>query len=517
MDTSKASISVQTTLARLRKGYAEGANRSYESRIQNLQALKNSIKKNESRIEEALQKDLFRSSFLTKLTETDVMIDLIDYYISNLSKYMAEVPKDLPAFLAPGKIYLKPEPYGVALVIGSWNFPFATSLKVVVVAIAAGNCVCVKPSEMSAYSSAVIREITESLDQRVFGCVEGGPEAAIALLNERWDLIVFTGSPDKGKLIASAAAKYLTPTILELGGKNPCIIDQDAKMDVSLKRIVQGRFLNAGQLCISPDMVLIHSSRVEEFTEAIKKTITDFFGSDPKKSEDFGRIINDMHTKRIGNLLDGHKGQTICGGLVDPQEKYVAPTVILNPDVNSPVGTQEIFGPILVVFTYNNFEECIDLINSREKPLALYYFGGNKKNMESLKNRTSSGNITWNDCVFHAACDDLAFGGVGNSGNAKIFGKEGFMAMSHMKSVMEKSTLNIDSCRYPPHTLSNQKTFFRLKSFLGFPLSRVNQVAKYVVILGVVYVLVSRGYLQTVQEGLVSFASSARAYFRPKI
>lgn len=513
---AKPVVQIRSTMERLRKGYNEGSNLSYEDRIRNLDAFLSAVVKNTDHIREAVSKDLGRCSFLTDLTEIEGLKDSVGYYKSNLKKFMSEIQKDLPALLFPGKIYLKPEPYGLSLILGSWNFPFSTTLHPLVNAIAAGNTAVIKPSEMAPHSSAVMKRIIDSLDQRVFGIIEGGPEAAIALLEERWDLIVFTGSPEKGKLIAAAAAKHLTPTILELGGKNPVIVDKDANMKNATLRITQGRYLNVGQLCISPDMALVHSSRLDEFLAGMQATIKQFFGEDPKNSADYSRIVNDMHTKRIASLLEGHGGRLICGGQVDFKEKYIAPTIVLNPHKDSPLGSQEVFGPILVVFTFENFDDVVQLVNSREKPLALYYFGSNKKNFEILKTRTSSGNITWNDCVFHYSCCDLPFGGVGNSGISAMFGEEGFRAMSHNKSVMEKPTLNFGplNLRYPPYTPENQKEFFKTKARMNFNVSSMKCFGKgvmAVILLGILaykgYLDVPMGYLVHVKDALLDLVN----------
>lgn len=517
MEHSKSQVLVKSTLGRLKKGFSEGANLSYSDRVRNLKAFRSRVKSFTEKIQESVQKDLGRSSFLTNLTEVEGLLETVDYYLTNLKKFMKDQPKDIPAFLAPGCAYIRYEPYGVALIIGSWNFPFSTTLHPMIGSIAAGNCVCIKPSEMSVFSSASMKELIDGLDQRVFGCVEGGPEVAIALLDERWDCISFTGSPEKGKLIAMAAAKNLTPVILELGGKNPVIIDDDVSMASAVNRIVQGRYLNAGQLCISPDMALVHTSRVDEFINTLKSTITRFFGEDPKQSKDYARIINDMHTKRVASMLEGHKGQVVIGGQVDFKERYIAPTVILNPDKNSSVGSQEVFGPILVVFTFNNFEECVELINSREKPLALYYFGNNKKHMEQLKTRTSSGNLTWNDCVFHYSMCDLPFGGVGTSGVSKMFGEEGFRAMSHPRSIVEKFTLDGVAVRYPPYTESSTKSFMRLKSLLGFSVNNAKRTLKKTAVLALIGFLAYKGYLDPIKETISPLSDYVFSFFKPKI
>lgn len=494
---AKPVVLIRSTMERLRRGFQEGANLTYADRVRNLDAFLSAVVTNSDQIREAVNLDLGRNAFLTDLTEIEGLKDSVGYYKSNLKNFMKEIQKDLPALLFPGSIYLKPEPYGLALILGSWNFPFSTTLHPLINAIAAGNTVVIKPSEMAPHSSAVMKRIIDSLDQRVFGVIEGGPEAAIALLEERWDLIVFTGSPEKGKLIAAAAAKHLTPTILELGGKNPVIVDRDADMRNATLRITQGRYLNVGQLCISPDMALVHRSRLDEFLTGMQATIKQFFGEDPKKSPDYSRIVNDMHTKRVASMLEGHGGKIVCGGQVDYKEKYIAPTIILEPHRESPVGNQEVFGPILVVFPFDNFDEVVQIVNSREKPLALYYFGSNKQNFETLKTRTSSGNITWNDCVFHYSCCDLPFGGVGNSGVSAMFGEEGFRAMSHNKSVMEKPALNFGplNLRYPPYTPYNQKEFFKTKGRLNFNVSSMKTFGKRALIVALLGVLAYKGYL----------------------
>ena len=515
---SKSEVQVKSILARLRKGFSEDANRLYTDRVRNLKAFQSRVRTLSQRMQESVERDLSRCGFLTTLTEIEGLVDCVDYYLSNLQSLMADEPKDLPAFMAPGSAYIRNEPFGVALVIGSWNFPFATTLHPMIGAIAAGNCVCIKPSEMAEHSSATMKELIDGLDQRVFGCIEGGAEIAIALLEERWDVIAFTGSPQKGKLIAAAAAKYLTPTVLELGGKNPVIVDQDVNMKSAVNRIVQGRFLNAGQLCISPDMALVHASRVDEFIACLRETIREFFGDQPKNSKDYARIINDMHTNRIAALLEGHKGQVVIGGEVDLAEKYIAPTVVLNPDRNSPLGTEEVFGPVLSIFSFSNFDECIELINSRDKPLALYYFGKSSKNMERLKNSTSSGNLTWNDCVFHYACHDLPFGGVGTSGISKMYGVEGFRAMSHPKSIVEKYSLDRYplTMRYPPHTEEKQRKFMRLKHVLGFSLNAAKKNMKRAAIVGVLVLLAYKGHLDPLREVFTSISSYGASFFAPK-
>ncbi|OMJ85066.1 hypothetical protein SteCoe_13722 [Stentor coeruleus] len=498
-------VLVKSIQRRLREGLNQEKNRSYNSRVNNLLAFKRVVAHFAPKMKEAILSDLGRSHFLTDFTEIGGIDDVIDYLLKNLKTFMADQPRDISAMMAPSKAYVKPEPYGVTLILGSWNFPYATTLHPLVSAIAAGNVVCIKPSEMCPKSSAVMKEIIDALDQSVFACIEGGPEVAISVLEERWDLIVFTGSPEKGKLVAAAAAKHLTPTVLELGGKNPVVIDKDVDIDNAAKRIVQGRYINAGQLCIAPDMAFVHASRIDEFLDKVRVTITEFYGPNPKLSKDYSRIVNEMHTRRIASMLENHGGTVICGGEVDVKEKYIAPTVILNPRKDVPLGCQEVFGPVLVVFPFNNIEECIEIINSREKPLALYYFGNNKQNMELLKNKTSSGNITWNDCIMHYTICDLPFGGVGNSGLSKMFGEEGFRAMSHAKSVLERGTNNRypASVRFPPYTEEKQRTFNRLKGWMNFSLRSAKCNMKKAAVIAVIGFLAYQGYLNPVLSKLV--------------
>ncbi|OMJ95370.1 hypothetical protein SteCoe_1287 [Stentor coeruleus] len=493
-------VLIKSIQKRLHEGLNQEKNKSYTSRVNNLLSFKRVISNFAPKMKEAVFSDLGRSHFLTDFTEIGSIDEVIDYFLKNLKSFMSDQPRDISAMMAPSKAYVKQEPFGLTLILGSWNFPYATTFHPMIAAIAAGNVVCIKPSEMGPKSSSVMKEIIDALDQNVFSCIEGGPEVAIAVLDERWDLIVFTGSADKGKLVAAAAAKYLTPTLLELGGKNPVIIDKDADLDNAAKRIVQGRFLNAGQLCIAPDMAFVHSSRIDEFLDKVRKTITEFYGPNPKLSKDYSRIVNDMHTKRIASMLENHGGTVICGGEIDFKEKYIAPTVILNPRKDVPVGCQEIFGPVLVVFPFNNIEECIEIINSREKSLALYYFGSNKKNMDLLINKTSSGNITWNDCVMHCTIYDLPFGGVGNSGHSKMFGEEGFKAMSHAKSVLERGTNNRfpASVRFPPYTEDKQKTFNKLKWWMNFSLRSAKSNMKKAAVIAVIGFLAYNGYLNPV-------------------
>lgn len=456
---------IRETLKTLRTGFATKKTKTYNYRATLLREFKKAVLLHQNEIIDAIRSDLGRCEFLTRICEVDSLIGNIDYQLKNLKKFMQPKPCDIPLAIAPATGYVQSEPFGVALIMGSWNFPFATTLNPVICALAAGNCVCVKPSEISVNSSRVIKQMIDSLDPETLICLEGGPEIARGLLEDRWDVIAFTGSPEKGKLVAKAAAKYLTPTVLELGGKNPVIVDEDVDLEVAALRIVQARYLNLGQLCLSPEYVFIHHSMLNAFLEKVQKCIKTFFTDNPKESPDYGRIVNEFHMWRIMKLLDGHGGELITGGDGDIESKYISPTVILNPSPESELCKNEVFGPILSVFTYTSLDECIEYINAREKPLALYVFGNNQNNIDKVRLSTSSGHFSVNEAAFNYSCVDLPFGGVGESGMSMIFSKYGFEAMSHQKSVLVKSTLNMYplTLRYPPYTPESSRSFNKIK------------------------------------------------------
>ena len=494
----------------LRRVFSKEVTRPYASRIRVLNSLKRSFMSREAEVISAISQDLHRNEFDTRFVDIGQVKNNVEDAIGQLKDWMKNESRDTPFIMVPGSTYLKNDPYGVALVIGAWNFPFATTLLPVISAIAAGNCVCIKPSEVASECSKVINAIIRDMKEESVVCVEGGTDVIVALLNERWDVIAFTGSPEKGKLVAAAAAKHLTPTILELGGKNTVIVDRDVDMNLARNRIMQGRFLNCGQLCISPDIAYVHESRVKEFLDACKRTIFEFFGENPKESPDLGRIINDMQHRRVSGLLENHGGEVIVGGDTDASLNYVAPTIILNPSLESEIMKEEIFGPILLVRSFNNYEEVKNFVNEREKPLVLYYFGKKRSGFNYFADGTSSGGLVWNDTLMHYGCSDLAFGGVGNSGMSKIMGKQGYHAFTHRKGVLEAGTFNgyPMTCRYPPHTASNAKVFFTLSKYLSFPFSKFASLTKKLAIIGVTAVAAKYGYLDPIIKPAQKFAVS---------
>ena len=482
MENSDHSLSVKTALGGLRKGFNSGVTKSYESRVSILKQLKQSIQKHASEMQAALRKDLGRNEFLANLSEIEQLTGNIDYHLKNLKTWMQPETRDLPALLAPGSAYVWKQPYGVALVMGSWNFPFATTLNPVIGALAAGNCVCIKPSEISSSTSQVMQAISEEMPQEIMRCLQGGADLAVALTSEKWDVIAFTGSPEKGKLVAEAAAKNLTPVLLELGGKNPAFVDENVDLETAVMRILQGRFLNNGQLCLSPEVVFVKENKLKQFVDCCKKVLTQFYGEDPSKSDDYGRIVNEFHTKRVLGLIENSGGEVLVGGRGDPKEKFIEPTIILKPDLSSSISTTEIFGPVLLVHTYSQVEDFVSFVNERERPLALYYFGNNSKNKEKIKQETTSGHFSSNECALNYTCYDIPFGGVGNSGISMMFSKNGFDAMSHQKSVLEKGRYNgyPVSLRYPPYTIQKTKTFYKVKALTNFTVKELKCGLKWV-------------------------------------
>ena len=356
----------------------------------------------------------------------------------------------------PGKSYMVPEPFGVCLVMASWNFQYSTLLQPVAQAISAGNCVLAKPSEMAVESAYICQKILAELDPEIVQVVQGDAPQCIELLKNQFDVILFTGSPMKGRLIAEAAAKFLTPTILELGGQNPTIVDAGCNMKNAAFNIVNGRFMQCGQVCLSPEYILIDSSIHDEFMKILKETTSDFFNGNAQTSKDYNRIINEFHTKRLADLIENApKENLICGGKFDIKDRYIEPTIFgfdsiaKFKDMN--LAKEEIFGPIMYTAPYKNIDECIEYINAKDKPLALYYFGSNSANKKLIEKRTSSGAFVCNDAVVHFTSHYLPFGGVGKSGMSAYHGKFGFDNLSHLKPVLDRTELLLP-LRYPPYT-----------------------------------------------------------------
>ncbi len=328
-------------------------------------------------------------------------------------------------------------------------------------AIAAGNTAVVKPSEVSAATSAIIaRLVPKYLDRDAVAVIEGGVPETTALLAQRFDHIFYTGNGTVGRVVMKAAAEHLTPVTLELGGKSPCIVDEDVDLDVAARRIVWGKFFNAGQTCVAPDYLLVHERVKPRLIDKLRQMVTEFYGDDPKQSRDYGRIINERHHARLSKLLAS--GKPVLGGQTDEQARYIAPTVLEDVSPDAPIMQEEIFGPILPVLTVPNVESAIEFVNRRDKPLALYVFTNDKQTAERVIERTSSGGACVNDCVSHLVPPELPFGGVGPSGMGAYHGKAGFDTFTHKKSVLDKATKLDAPLRYPPYADQKLKWVKRL-------------------------------------------------------
>jgi acyl-CoA reductase-like NAD-dependent aldehyde dehydrogenase len=343
------------------------------------------------------------------------------------------------------------DPLGVGLIIGTWNYPLMLTLSPLVAAISAGNAAVIKPSELSSATAGVIaRLVPKYLDREAFSVVLGAVPETTALLEQQWDHIFFTGGPAVAKIVMSAAAKHLTPVVLELGGKNPTIVHSSANLRVAARRIAFGRWFNAGQTCTAPDHVLVFKDVAAEFLEHLRETLLEFYGDDPQKSPDFGRIVSDHHFDRLVKLLDS--GTIFHGGQHDRSDRFLAPTVLTKVSPDSPAMQEEIFGPILPVLEIESVEEVIAFVNARPSPLGLYLFAEDHSVTEQILNATSSGDAGVNECTLQPIVHELPFGGVGNSGMGKYHGEWGFRAYSNARGVLSHSTsIDIGGLRYPPY------------------------------------------------------------------
>nr|WP_315130641.1 aldehyde dehydrogenase [uncultured Flavobacterium sp.] len=423
---------------------------SLSFRKETLIQLLNAIVIHEDEIIEALYDDFKKPAFEAVLTETNYVITELKDTIKNLSKW-AKPKRVLPSILNfPSTDFIYKEPYGKILIIAPWNYPFQLALCPMIAAVAAGNQVVVKPSELTPKTSAVIRKIIEKIFHiNHVECVEGGLEVSQKLLAERWDYIFFTGSPTVGKIIAKAAAENLTPVTLELGGKNPCIIDETANLKLAAKRIVWGKFINAGQTCIAPDYILIQKEMKSHFIAYLKTEITKAYGENPALSPDFARIINTKNWLRLANLIEEEK--VIFGGQTDIENNYIAPTLIEENDMESLLMKEEIFGPLLPILSYEKEEDIKTVFSKFEKPLALYVFSENKRFSEKIIKQYSFGGGCINDTVVHFSNKRLPFGGVGHSGIGAYHGRLSFDTFSHKKSIVKKANWLDIPLRYAPY------------------------------------------------------------------
>ncbi|WP_417415364.1 aldehyde dehydrogenase family protein [Hoeflea sp.] len=439
------------SIASLRASFDSGRTRPQAWRRGQLLRLRAMVEENESAINDALHADLGKSGFEARMTEIGTVLSEISHTLSHLNTWMRPQRISTPLSNQPGHSRVIHEPLGVVLIMAPWNYPVNLVLTPLIGAIAAGNCAALKPSEVSARTSALLaRLIPAYLDTEAFQVFEGGPEVSTALLEQRFDHIFFTGSEAIGKIVMTAAAKHLTPVTLELGGKSPCIIHDDSDLALAARRVAWGKFLNAGQTCIAPDYILVQETVADAFVDKLKTSIRDFFGDDPKASPDYPRLINERHFDRVRGLISG--GDIAIGGETDRSVKYIAPTVLTGVDPEAAVMREEIFGPVLPIVTYRSIDEAISFITSRPKPLALYLFAKSGEIRDQVIERTSSGGACINDVVMHLAVPELPFGGVGASGMGAYHGRTSFDTFSHARSVLTKSEHFDVPLRYPPYS-----------------------------------------------------------------
>jgi aldehyde dehydrogenase (NAD+)/aldehyde dehydrogenase (NAD(P)+) len=455
---------MQKDLALLRASFNDGRTRDFSWRCSQLLALEAFLVEREKEIAAALHADFRKSAAETFLTETGYLRGEIRFALKHLKSWMTPQRVSVPLIYQPAKGFYHRDPYGVVLIIGAWNYPLNLVLAPLISAIAAGNCAAVKPSEHAPHTSALLAAgLGDYLDRNAICVIEGGADEARALLEERFDYIFYTGSRNTGREVMLAAARHLTPLTLELGGKCPCIVDESCDLRVAARRIVWAKFLNAGQTCIAPDYVLVHEKSEAELLAQMRRAIADFYGDDPRNSPDYPRIGNADNFIRLEKMLSG--SAPLIGGVTDPQERYVSPTILQGVTRDSSIMQSEIFGPVLPVIAYADFKEALDVIERGKEPLALYLFSTDPKVQERAVNQIRSGGVCINDLLFQASVHGMPFGGFGNSGFGAYHGRAGFETFSFQRSILKRSLYPDPGLRYPPY---GSMKFWLLKKLVTF-------------------------------------------------
>ncbi|XP_021059220.1 aldehyde dehydrogenase family 3 member B2 isoform X1 [Mus pahari] len=448
----------EATLHRLREAFNAGQTRPAEFRTAQLRGLGHFLQENKELLQDALAKDVGKSAFESDMSEIILCQNEVDLALKNLQTWMKDEPVSTNLLTKLSSAFIRKEPFGLVLIIAPWNYPLNLMIIPLVGAIAAGNCVVLKPSEISKNTEKVLAELLpQYLDQSCFAVMLGGPEETGQLLKHKFDYIFFTGSPRVGKIVMAAAAKHLTPITLELGGKNPCYVDDNCDPQTVANRVAWFRYFNAGQTCVAPDYILCSQEMQERLVPALQNAIMRFYGDNPQTSPNLGRIINQKHFKRLQGLLGC--GRVAIGGQSDEGERYIAPTVLVDVQETEPVMQEEIFGPILPLVTVRSLDEAISFINRREKPLALYAFSNNNQVVNQMLERTSSGGFGGNDGFLYLTLPALPLGGVGNSGMGRYHGKFSFDTFSHQRACLLRSPgmEKLNDLRYPPYGPWNQQ------------------------------------------------------------
>ena len=441
---------IKTIVEAQRAFFRNGETLSLKFRQRALCALSKAMKIWESRIAEALWKDLHKSYEEAYLTELSIVLGEIDSHLHHLKRWMLPKHVGTPVKMMPSRSKVMAEPLGCTLIMAPWNYPVQLLLNPLVGAISAGCTAVLKPSPYVPHTSKVLEAmIKETFRPEYIAVVQGNRDVNTALLAERYDLIFFTGSPQLGRTVMRAASENLTPVVLELGGKSPCIVDKDANIGMAARRIAWGKSLNAGQTCIAPDYLLVHEDVKEPLVAALKKEFACLLGPNPKEAKHFVRIVNERAFDRLVGYIEG--ADVVMGGDYDRSERYIAPTIIDHVDVDSPIMQEEIFGPIFPIVTFRTTDEAIHFVQEREKPLALYYFSESKQSIRKVLKHTSSGGTCINDTIMHIANEKLPFGGVGASGMSAYHGKESFDVFSHHRAVVTTTTRLDLPFRYMPY------------------------------------------------------------------
>jgi aldehyde dehydrogenase (NAD+) len=449
---------------RVRDGFASGVVQAVVDRETQLEQLRRLLVERESELAEALHRDLGKSPIEAYSTEIGFTINEVGHALRRIRSWTQPHKVGLPLHLRPGSARIVQQPLGTVLVIAPWNYPVQLLLGPLVPALAAGNTVVLKPSEVAGATADLLADlIPRYLDERAVQVVTGGVEETTELLSHRFDHIFYTGNGTVGRIVMEAASRHLTPVTLELGGKSPTIVTRSADVDVSARRVAWGKFINAGQTCVAPDYVLVDEQVHDEFVAEVGASIASFFGSEPQQSPDYGRIVNERHHARLTALLDrGGYDAVATGGGHELAERYIAPTVLTGVKPDAAVMDEEIFGPILPVLPYAALDDAIAFVNDRPKPLALYVFASRSTDIDRVVDRTTAGGVTVNHTLLHVSVPELPFGGVGASGIGAYHGEAGFRVFSHAKPVLQRSTKPDPSIAYPPYTSFKQKVLRKL-------------------------------------------------------
>lgn len=433
----------------LKDFFAQGNTKPIPFRKTQLKLLLSLLNQYESRLVDALYADLGKSPFEAYATEIGLLKEEIKRHLRQLKNWSKPEKVLTPITSFPASSYIESVPYGVSLIISPWNYPVQLTLLPLVGAMSAGNCALIKPSEYTPHTARVLDElINKNFNPNYLRLVQGDAKTSQQLLKQPFDFIFFTGSTQVGKVIQKAAAEQLIPTVLELGGKSPCIVDQSANIKQAARRIMWGKTINAGQTCIAPDYLLVHESIKEQLTEALQQAVKEFFGSQPLKNKEYPKIIQQPQYERLKNLLE--EGTTIWGGTYDDESLKIEPTLISLPDTNYTLMQEEIFGPILPVLSFKNTSEALEIIHKNPKPLAMYIFSKRKSFVNEIKDNVLCGGITINDTLMQFTNANLPFGGAGPSGIGAYHGKHSFITFSHQRAVMKRGTWLDIPLRYPP-------------------------------------------------------------------